>query len=119
MVQRRGSKKPPDQGGWNMFCGSLGGSDILIPATHYALRGNGGQAWPSWPTSPGIEELLGRWFDAPGLATQKQLADEMQAQAFEDVPYYPLGIYYRPTAYRANLDGVLDDIPAFWNVRRT
>ena len=93
-------------------------SDILTPASHYALRGNGDQAWAGWPNSPSIEKLRERWFEATDLAEQKRLAAEIQKQAFEDVPYYPLGLYYRPTAYRADLTGILSDIPVFWNVRR-
>jgi hypothetical protein len=46
------------------------------------------------------------------------LAGRIQEQAFEDLPYYPLGLYYNPTAYRADLIGVLDGGPFFWNVRR-
>ncbi len=119
MVQRRASKKPVNQGGWNLFCAAAAESDILTPATHPTLRGNGGQAFVGWPTSPGIEALRERWFDASEQAERKALTAAIQRQAFEDVPYYPLGLYDRPTAYRANLTGVLDDIPVFWNVRRT
>jgi len=39
-------------------------------------------------------------------------------QAFEDVPYVPLGAHYSPSAYRADLDGVLTGFPMFWNLRR-
>jgi len=118
MVQRRASKASPGQGGWSMFCTSLAASDLFTPALHMGLRGNGAQAWFGWPSSPKIEELRERWFDAATLEAQRQLAAEMQAQAFEDVPYYPLGLYYRPTAYRANLAGILNGIPVFWSVRR-
>lgn len=118
LIQRRAGKKASDQGGWNMFCTSLAGSDLFNPALHLALRDNGAQAWFGWPSSPRIEELRERWLDAPELTAQKQLAAEIQAQAFEDVPYYPLGLYYRPTAYRTDLAGILNGIPAFWNVRR-
>ena len=58
-------------------------------------------------------------FAASDLALQKKIAAEIQIQAFQDVPYYPLGLYYRQSAYRANLSGVLHGIPVFWNVQRT
>jgi peptide/nickel transport system substrate-binding protein len=38
--------------------------------------------------------------------------------AFEDVPYYPLGLYYNPTAFRSDLTGIVRGGPFFWNVRR-
>lgn len=119
VMQRRTSRKPADQGGWNLYCVSAVEGEILTPATHYALRGNGDQASPGWPTSSGIEALREQWLDASDPAEQKTLAAALQRQAFEDVPYYPLGFYHRPTAYRADLAGVLDDIPTFWNVRRS
>jgi peptide/nickel transport system substrate-binding protein len=34
VIQRRATKKPPDQGGWNMFCTSLAGLDVFSPAGH-------------------------------------------------------------------------------------
>ena len=33
--------------------------------------------------------------------------------------YYPLGLYYNPTAYRGDLSGIVNGGPFFWNVRRT
>ena len=118
ILQRRASKSPPSQGGWNAFCTRFWGSEFFSPAAHSPLRSNGAQAWFGWPSSPRIEALREQWFDAPDLGTQKTLTSEIQVQAFEDVPYYPLGLYYNPTAYRADLSGVLNGGPFFWNVRR-
>ncbi len=119
VIQRRASKKPPDQGGWNMFCTSFAGLDVFSPAGYQALRGNGAAAWFGWPTDPDLERLRDAWFAAPDLASQKKIAAAIQVQAFEDVPYYPLGLYYREAAYRSDLSGVLHGIPVFWNVRRS
>ena len=58
------------------------------------------------------------WFDAKTLPEQKKIAEQMQLQAFEDVPYIPLGQSIPPTAYRRDITGVLDGHPFFWNVRR-
>jgi peptide/nickel transport system substrate-binding protein len=51
------SKKPPDQGGWNILCDALQWIDALSPATHLTLRGNGEQGVFGWPTSPALEAL--------------------------------------------------------------
>lgn len=119
IMQRRTSKAPPGHGGWNAFCTRFLGSEVFSPGVHTSLRSNGEHAWFGWPSSPGIEAAREQWFDAPDLATQKTFAAQIQAQAFEDVPYYPLGLYYNPTAFRADLTGVLHGGPFFWNVRRT
>ena len=42
----------------------------------------------------------------------------MQKQAFIDVPYVPLGLFYQPTAYRSDLRDVIKGPPLFWTVKR-
>ncbi|HET7882534.1 MAG TPA: ABC transporter substrate-binding protein [Acetobacteraceae bacterium] len=118
VVQRRASIKPPAEGGWNLFCTGTAGLDFLTPASHLPLRGNARSAWFGWPTLPKIEALRDAWFDAPDLAAQKKICEELQLEAFRDVPYWPLGLAQLSTAYRADLTGVLEGFPKFWNVRR-
>jgi len=117
-ARRLVSRNPPDHGGWNVFCTSMQGTDALSPASHPALRGNGVAAFAGWPDSPAIESLRERWLEAPALVSQRSIAVEIQAQAFIDVPYYPLGAFYPSTAYSSDLTGVLDGQAIFWNVRR-
>ena len=100
VVQRRALTKPPADGGWNMFCTGFSGLDFFTPASHLPLRGNGKGAWFGWPDDPKIEALREAWFNAPDLAAQKKVGAEMQLQAFENVPYYPLGVAQLPTAFR-------------------
>jgi peptide/nickel transport system substrate-binding protein len=57
MAQRRASKKPPAEGGWNALCTSPSAADFFTPATHYQLRGNGEKAIFGWPSIPRLEEL--------------------------------------------------------------
>jgi peptide/nickel transport system substrate-binding protein len=118
IVQRRAKMDPVDQGGWSVFHTSWSGLDQLNPAVHVFLRGNGRDASPGWPSSPRIEELRNDWFTAPDLAAQRRICQQIQVQAFEDVPYIPLGQYFTPTAYQRNLTGVLKGSPVFWNIRR-
>ena len=118
LVQRRAKMDPVAQGGWNIFHTSWSGLDQLTPAGHIFLRANGKAAAPGWPSSPKIEALRDAWFQAPDLAAQKTLAEQMQRQVFEDVPYVPLGQYFMPTAYQKNLTGMLPGNPVFWNIRR-
>jgi peptide/nickel transport system substrate-binding protein len=119
LVGRRAKMDPVEQGGWSVFHTSWSGLDQINPAGHIFLRANGKSAAPGWPTSAKIEELRDAWFKAPDLAAQQALARELQLQAFQDVPYVPLGQYFQPTAYQSNLTGVLPGNPVFWNIRRT
>jgi peptide/nickel transport system substrate-binding protein len=120
MLQRRNKKDPIEQGGWSAFITGWAGTDHLSPPAHIALRGNGDSpsSWPGWCTSPEIERLRTAWFDAPDLAGQQDICHKLQVQAMQDVPYYPLGQYQTPTAYRANVTGVLNGFATFWNLRR-
>lgn len=68
---------------------------------------------------PKLEELRTAWFDAPDQAVQKEICRQMQAVAWETVPYIPTGLVYQPTAYRKSLTGVLRGFPLFYNVRRS
>ena len=64
-------------------------------------------------------ELRDAWLDAPDLASQKSIADQMQLQAFDDPPFVPLGEFFSLSAYRKGLSGFIhSDAALFWNVRR-
>ena len=52
------------------------------------------------------------------MAAQAEIGQKIQAAALEYVPYIPLGLNYLPTAYKSDLNGMLDGIPLFWNVKR-
>ena len=116
--QRRAKMESPDQGGWNCFAIYDNGSNQVNPASHAWLRGNGKSASFGWPNSPKIEELRGAWFLAKDLEEQKKITTQIQLQAFEDVPYIPLGQSIPFTGYRKNITGVLDGQPVFWNIKK-
>ncbi|WP_158744598.1 ABC transporter substrate-binding protein [Acidisphaera sp. L21] len=118
ILKRRDSQVAPDKGGWNVFHTFWDGLDQLNPATNVMLRGNGLAASPGWPSNPGIEAARDRWLAAADEAEQKRLAADIQKQAFEAVPYIPLGQSFSTTAYRG-LTGVLDGFPLFWNLKKS
>jgi peptide/nickel transport system substrate-binding protein len=117
-VQRSVSRQPPDKGGWHVFASFTGGYDMSTPATAQLLRGNGAQAYNGWPDLPKLEALRDAWLAADDQATQLALARQIQAQALTDVPYLPLGLYYQPTAYKADLTGMQTGLIQFTGVRR-
>ena len=120
MIQRRNSKEAPDKGGWNCYCTAWVGMSVASPATHLPLRGDGLKASAWWrPMNDRMEKLRDAWFDAPDLATQKKLTEDIQRMAFEEVPVIPLGLSFQPTAFRNNLTGFArSPYPVFWGVRR-
>ena len=120
LVTRRASKEPPEKGGWNIFCTSWTGLTVANPGGHFPLRGNGANSWFGWPTDPKIEALRDAWFDAPDLAAQKKICEQIQSTAFEDVPFIPIGQWFQPTGYRTNIvDIVKCPQILFWNVKKS
>jgi peptide/nickel transport system substrate-binding protein len=80
---------------------------------HVFLRGMMG-----WPTSPRIEELRQQWMEAPDLAAQQKIAQELQRQAMLDLPYAPRGQVLTATAFRTSISGVLNGLITFWDVQK-
>ncbi|MGK7866735.1 ABC transporter substrate-binding protein [Falsiroseomonas sp. E2-1-a20] len=118
-IQRRTNRGPSDQGGWNAFCTTWEGFDVSVPGSHQPIRGHGAAAWAGWPTIPRLEELREAWFEAPDLAAEKRIAEEMQRVVWQEVPFLPLGQVLPRMAYRRSLTGVVKGGPAlFWGVRR-
>jgi len=117
-LKRRANPAPPDKGGWNVTDTALPGLDLWDPASHLALRGNGMAAWPGWPTSEALEGLRTQWFAAPDEARRKAICRDIQLQAWHDVPYLPSGRWRDITAYRTNLQDVLNGMPLFYNLSK-
>ncbi len=118
-VQRSVSRQPPDKGGWHMFAAFSGGYDMSTPGTHQLMRGNGQGAYNGWPVLPKLEALRDEWLAAEDPAAQRALARRLQEQALQDVPYLPLGSYYQPVAYKANLSGLPKGLVQFTGIKRT
>jgi peptide/nickel transport system substrate-binding protein len=119
VVQRSTSQQPIDKGGWSVFGSFWGGYDVMNPAGHLLLRGTGLRAWNGWPTDERLENQRQSWIDAADQAERLEIARQIQVQAFEDVPFLPLGSYLQPTAYRADLTGMQVGLPLFTNIRRS
>ena len=119
MLQRRAKKDSLDQGGWSALIVLFGGEDMANPGGNPLLRGNSDRAWFGWPTSPVIEALRDQWFEAASPADQAAIGRKIQAQFFIDVPYWPVGQFYLPTAYRSGLTGIRRGMCLPLNVRWT
>ena len=116
LLQRLAKMDGVDAGGWSVFHTYWSGLDMLNPAVNSSLRGKGKAGGRGWPTSPKLEALRAQWLDATAEQEQKSLAAAMQVQAFEDVPYIPLGQMLAPTVRAAKLQGMLNGFSLFWNV---
>jgi len=116
MLQRRNNRGPVESGGWSLFATSWTGTDLLNPATHVGVRGNGAAGYAGWYESARLEELYNAWFDAPDLAGRQAVCRDIQLACMEEVPYYPLGQFKQQTATRG-IDGLQMGFTKFWGIR--
>jgi peptide/nickel transport system substrate-binding protein len=105
---RRLNTKPVGEGGWNLAHTTNTVPDQGNPLSNPFLVAVGppASAW-GWPTDPVTEELRLKFATAPDEAARKAIAGEIQARAYERVLYLPLAQFTTPSAWRANLAGVL------------
>jgi peptide/nickel transport system substrate-binding protein len=117
---RRVSKEPLDKGGWSMF-------PSLVAVTEYRdllltgfMRGNGKDGWFGWPSDPRMEEIYGDWLGAQDPLEQTRLEREYELEAFQSLPFIPLGRFRQTAAWRETLTGLLEGPSVvFWNVTKT
>lgn len=120
LLSRRAVRKPPSEGGWNIFSTTLTGMSLADPVAFVGHVTNGEKAWFGWPNDEKQEKLREQWATAPTLEARKQVAREMQKNAWDFVPHLYLGQFYRSSAWRKTVRGVLGmpEVVVFWNMEK-
>lgn len=118
VLQRRASKNPIDDGGWNMFVTWWEGADLLDPVMQFALSAAGDGAWIGWSKDDEIEALRTRFAESGSAEEQMTLARQIQERFFQQNFHVMLGQFFVPTGYRDNVSGILQAPPFFWNVKK-
>lgn len=73
--------------GWNVFYTYLGGFGNITPAAAVPIQSAGTDgSWFGWPTDPTVEQLCAAWFEAPDLAGQRKICEEMQVEFWQRPP---------------------------------
>ena len=115
VLARQVSKAPVAERGWSAGATNYQSIDWLNPAGNTNLRGDGLAV--GWYKSDRMGELRSRWLAASDVGEQKRICRDIQALAFQEVPYVPLGVYKQPTAFRTSITGIMNGTAVFWNVR--
>jgi peptide/nickel transport system substrate-binding protein len=117
MLARRANKGAVPQGGWNIFHTWSTSLDVITPAVHAAIGGAGEKAWFGWPTNETAEKLRAEFVRQTDLAKQKQIAEQLQQIAYDEVPYVSWGQFVVPNAFRKNVQGALQfGATLLWNI---
>lgn len=121
MATRRASRKPPQEGGWDIgltFWNGLGASD---PVGNVPMQASCEKAWPGWPCDAAHQALIDAYPYAPTAGERRRILDELQTSAYRIVPYVPFGQWFLPVAHSPRLTGVLSmpGIIVHWNIRKS
>jgi peptide/nickel transport system substrate-binding protein len=118
IVARRLKKAPPSAGGWNMYVSSSYG--VEYGPTYKFLRSKGELELNGWSSSPALEAEVEAWYAAKSLDEEKEIARRLNKEAFDHVPFVPLGRFKMQMAWRKSLVGVAPaPIPFPWGVKKT
>jgi len=119
LTARRNKQDAVKQGGWSCIPVNWNGLYVATPMSS-PLSANGEAGWIGWAKSERREQLRAAWLDANSDAQRKQIATDVQQEAFQSIPFMPVGQYFQPAAFRSNLTGfVRAPFSIFWGVRRT
>jgi len=118
LVQRRASKAPPAQGGWNIFITNATLTGISNPLLNTFVR-HCEDAWFGWPCDRRVAELTTRWGLEPDAAARQRILKQLEAVHLETVTQIPLGQYRSSIAYRRSLTGLIPGPALFyWNIEK-
>ena len=118
ITQRFSSHEPVEKGGWSCWTNFMFGIAGINPANNNYIRGNGDQGMAGWPVDQKLEDLRAGWIDEPDFDKQMQICRELQLECFQEVPHWPIGLFYQATAFRSSLQGVLNGMALMYNVKR-
>ncbi|MBM3522928.1 MAG: ABC transporter substrate-binding protein, partial [Alphaproteobacteria bacterium] len=120
VVQRRSVKSPPDQGGWNIFITSGGGTATAHPINLAAHAATGDKAWFGWPENAEHERLREKWAQAESIPERAAIAREIQQNAWTYVHHLYFGQWIQPAAHRTNIKNLLPvpELIPWWNVEK-
>jgi peptide/nickel transport system substrate-binding protein len=120
VLNRRAVKKPPAEGGWNIFSTTATGEAFSNPINFSGHAANGDKAWFGWPSNDLQERLRDEWAAAESLDERKRIARELQRNAWDYVHHLYLGQFFRASAWRKTVTGVIGmpEVVPFWNVEK-
>ncbi|WP_109076156.1 MULTISPECIES: ABC transporter substrate-binding protein [unclassified Azospirillum] len=117
VVARRARKDPPGAGGWSAYATYAASFDVNSPINNFMLGSACGNSMPGWPCDETLDKLRAEWIRADKPEERRARLDAFQEQAYQTVPYIPLGQYASPYAVRndvTNVDRLTGDVPQLW-----
>jgi len=119
IAARRTSKAPVSEGGWSAIPIIWNGIDLVNPLSDPAVSNNCNEYNPGWYCDKELTDLLRQYAVAPDEEQRRDLAAQIQKAFHRNVNFVLGGQLSAPTAYRADLKGVIPfAFPVFWSMDR-
>ena len=120
LAARRLKKDPPAQGGWNVFLTWGGYYDASTPVTNPWLSAACGNSLPGWPCDKELDTLRTSWIRETDAGKRKEIAAQLQARAYQTVPYVMWGEFKPVFAVRGlkHTELIKNGIPVMWNIEK-
>ncbi len=115
LTERRASRAPVAQGGWNMFHTWWLAADVMDPMS-IVFSGDPQNGWYGWPNDPVLESLRAAYAHASNAAEKKQVAMKVQSRIAETGVIGILGQFFEPVAYSSKVLGITTPIQFYWNM---
>jgi peptide/nickel transport system substrate-binding protein len=116
---RRAQRKPPAEGGWNIFHTWHAGVDCVNPGAQPAYYTTGDRAWFGWPKSDAVQARIDGWFNAPTPDAEKAAVRELNKASMDFVTFVPTGFFKGYQAWRGGLSGVVKaPFPVVWGLEK-
>jgi peptide/nickel transport system substrate-binding protein len=108
------------QGGYHLFAYYAVGTSWFHPLMNVSLDMScGTRNWAGYPCDQQGEALRQAFLAAPDEAARRAAFETFQRRAWEYLPYVPAGQFDVFSAYRSNVEGVLDAyFLAYWNIEK-
>jgi len=118
VTQRRASKAPPAEGGWNLFQTAFGGLTMMSPVSNKYTSGKCDEGWYGWPCDEELQNLLDAFIAEGDADARVEIATKIQARSNEVVTFINMGEYSHPSAWNKRLIG-FENFPIttnFWSI---
>ncbi|MGH6861031.1 MAG: ABC transporter substrate-binding protein [Phyllobacterium sp.] len=116
-LSRRAVSGPVADGGWNVAHAVFDGIDLISPLGNMNFDARGTAGYTGFIEDPETEALKTRYQREADPAKQKEIAEEMQKRAYDQVFYIPLGTYNQYVALRPEIkDYVNSPVVILWGV---
>ena len=121
-MARRNSKKPPEQGGWNIFLTSVSGSGLADPLSDsIADTTCGGGNFAGWPCDQQAADLRDSFIHEGDEGKRRDLLDQLSRRLWQVIPTVLLGQRVQLYAWRDNVTINIHPpslVTAFWGIEK-